>query len=306
MSVAKIFSTISTALMGLSIAGGAYAQAALETIGKPVNQAMGFQPAGTGVARDVHWLDNFMLYIITGIVIFVVVLLLICLVRFNSRANPKPARFTHNSALEIAWTLIPIVILIAIIPPSLTLLFKQEIIPQADVTIKATGNQWYWNYEYVDSDFNFDSYMIGQPATLPDDAADQAYKRSPAVLKLLKEKGYAADEFLLATDTAMVIPVNKTIVVQVTGSDVIHSWTVPAFGVKQDAVPGRLAELWFKADKIGIYFGQCSQLCGKDHAYMPITVKVVSQDDYEAWLEEAFTQYSDAGTPRNVQIASAN
>ncbi len=306
MSVAKIFNTITTALIGLTIAGGAYAQEALEAIGKPVNKAMGFQPSGTDLARDVHWLDNFILYIITGIVIFVTVLLLICLIRFNSRANPKPARFTHNSALEIVWTLAPIVILIAMIPPSLTLLFKQEIIPQADVTIKATGNQWYWNYEYVDSEFDFDSYLLGHPATLPDDAADQAYKKTPAVLKLLKEKGYNEDEFLLATDTAMVVPVNQTIVVQVTGSDVIHSWTVPAFGVKQDAVPGRLAELWFKADKIGVYFGQCSQLCGKDHAYMPITVKVVSQDDYEAWLEEAFTDYSDAGTPRNVKVASAN
>jgi len=304
MSVAKIFSTISMALMGLTIAGGAYAQQALEAIGKPVNGAMGFQPAGTGIARDVHWLDSFILYIITAIVIFVTVLLLICLVRFNSKANPKPARFTHNSALEIVWTLAPIIILIAMIPPSLTLLFKQEIIPKADVTIKATGNQWYWNYTYVDSNFDFDSYMIGQPATLPDNLADQAYKKTPAIVGLLKEKGYAEDEFLLATDEAMVIPVNKTIVVQVTGADVIHSWTVPAFGVKQDAVPGRLAELWFKADKIGIYFGQCSQLCGKDHAYMPIEVKVVSQADYEKWLNDAKNRF--AGSPGNMIVASAN
>jgi len=292
-------------MMGLAMAGSANAQTALDAIGKPANKAMGFQPAATSIARDVHWLDSFILYIISGIVAFVVILLLICLVRFNRRANPKPARFTHNSALEIVWTLAPIVILIAMIPPSLTLLFKQEIIPKADVTIKATGNQWYWNYEYVNSGFNFDSYLIGQPATLPDNEADQAYKRSPAVLKLLKEKGYTADEFLLAADEAMVIPVNKTIVVQVTGADVIHSWTVPAFGVKQDAVPGRVAELWFKADKIGVYFGQCSQLCGKDHAYMPITVKVVSQDDYDAWLKKAVAEYADADTPQNIKVASA-
>lgn len=304
MRVAKIFNTVSLALTGLMVAGGAVAQQSMERVGKPIADGINFQPAATELARDLQWVDNFLLYIITVITLFVTGLMVYVVVRFNKRANPTAATFTHNSAIEVAWTLIPIVILIAIIPPSLSLLYKQQEIPAADITIKATGNQWYWTHEYVDHGFEFDSYMIGHPATLPDDAADQAYKRTPAVMTALKEAGYNEDEFLLATDTALVIPVNKTIVVQVTGSDVIHAWTIPAFGVKQDAVPGRLAQLWFKADKEGLYFGQCSELCGKEHTYMPITVKVVSQEEYETWLDGAINEY--AGTPRTITVANAN
>ncbi len=309
MSVAKTFNTISMALTGLMVAGSAFAQEAtadMARIGKPSQDGLNFQTPGTELARDQIWVDTFVLYIVSGITVFVTALLIYVVLRYNRKSNPKPATFTHNSALEIGWTLIPIIILIAIIPPSLSLLFKQQEIPTADITIKATGNQWYWTYDYVDEGFEFDSYMIGHPATLSDADADQAFKRTPAVMAALKEAGYNNDEFLLATDTALVIPVGKTIVVQVTGSDVIHSWAVPAFGVKQDGVPGRLAQLWFKADKEGLYFGQCSELCGKDHSYMPITVKVVSEDDYEIWLEEALSEYADAGTPRAVEVASAN
>ena len=306
MPVAKTFNTISMALTGLMVAGSALAQDGMERIGKPISDGLNFQPPGTELARDLIWVDTFILYIITAISVFVTVLLIFVILRFNRKANPKPATFTHNTALEVGWTLVPIIILIAIIPPSLSLLFKQQEIPTADITIKATGNQWYWTHEYVDEGFEFDSYMIGHPATLADTDAEQAFKKTPAVLAALKEAGYNDDEFLLATDTAVVIPVGKTIVVQVTASDVIHSWAIPAFGVKQDGVPGRLAQLWFKADKEGLYFGQCSELCGKDHSYMPITVKVVSEDDYEVWLEEAISEYADASTPRTVQIASAD
>ena len=304
MRVAKILNTVSAALTGTMVAGGAFAQEALETVGIPVDKALNFQPAATELMRDVIWLDTFLLYIITAISLFVTALLIIVLIRFNKKANPVPATFTHNSLLEVAWTIVPIVVLIAIIPPSLTLLFKQQEIPAADITIKATGNQWYWTHEYVDHGFEFDSYMIGHPATLGDDDGDEAFKKSPAVLAALKEAGFNDDEFLLATDTSVVIPVNKTVVVQVTASDVIHSWTIPAFGVKQDAVPGRLAELWFKAEKEGVYFGQCSELCGKDHSYMPITVKVVSEETYDAWLRGAIDEY--AGIPLPVKVASAN
>ena len=304
MRVAKILNTVSAALIGTMSASGAFAQEALETIGKPVDKALNFQPAATELMRDVIWLDTFLLYIITAISVFVTILLAICIVRYNKKANPVPATFTHNSALEVAWTIIPIIVLIAIIPPSLTLLFKQQEIPAADITIKATGNQWYWTHEYVDHGFEFDSYMIGHPATLGDDDGDEAFKKSPAVMAALKEAGFNDDEFLLATDTSVVIPVNKTVVVQVTASDVIHSWTIPAFGVKQDAVPGRLAELWFNAEKEGVYFGQCSELCGKDHSYMPITVKVVSQEAYDDWLRGAIEEY--AGIPLPVKVASAN
>lgn len=259
-------------LSGLFAALSALPAAAqdLATIGKPVDRGTGFQPAATELARDLQSLDWLILIIITVICLFVTALLVWCIVRFNRRANPKPATFTHHTPIEIAWTVIPIVILVFIGAFSLPVLFKQQEIPEADITIKVTGYQWYWGYEYVDHDFGFESFMLARED--------------------LESHGYAQDEFLLATDTAVVVPVGKTIVMQVTAADVIHSWTIPSFGVKQDAVPGRLAELWFSAEKEGIFFGQCSELCGKDHAYMPITVKVVSQEVYDRWLEAAIAE----------------
>ncbi len=256
-------------------------QAAQEIVGKPIDGSMGFQPAATELARDLQWLDGMILYIITAIVILVCALLVTVMLRYNRRANPNSAGFTHNSPLEVAWTIGPILILVFIGAFSLPVLFKQQEIPAADITIKVTGYQWYWGYEYVDHGLAFDSYMIGAPATGGDN------RLTPEVETQLTEAGYSRDEFLLATDTAVVVPVGKTIVMQVTGADVIHSWTIPAFGVKQDAVPGRLAQLWFKAEREGVYFGQCSELCGQAHAYMPITVKVVSQDAYDKWLAAA-------------------
>ncbi|MEL7280548.1 MAG: cytochrome c oxidase subunit II [Pseudomonadota bacterium] len=254
----------------------------LETIGKPEPGGLNFQPAVTELMEDIVWLDTMLLVIITAISLFVCALLVYCIVRFNRRANPEPASFTHNSPLEVAWTLVPILILVFIGSFSLPVLFKQQEIPEADITVKATGYQWFWGYEYVDHEFGFESFMLER--------------------ERLAEFGYADDEYLLATDTAIVLPVDKTVVIQVTGGDVIHSWTIPAFGVKQDGVPGRIAELWFKAEKEGIYFGQCSELCGKDHAYMPITVKIVSQEAYEAWLDGAIEEY--AGKPRDVTVAA--
>ena len=272
-------SALLAAICALALPGAAAAQdglEGLEVVGKPVSEGINFQPAVTDIARDILWLDNFLLIVITAISLFVILLLLIVAVRYNSRVNPVPARFTHNTPIEIAWTVIPVIILLVIIPPSLSLLFKQMRIPDADVTIKATGNQWYWTHEYVDHGFEFDSFLLER--------------------EQLAEHGYTDDEYLLATDTAVVVPLNRTVVVQVTASDVIHAWTIPAFGVKQDAVPGRLTELWFRADREGVYFGQCSELCGKDHSYMPITVKVVSEDVYEQWLDGAIEEY--AGIPR--------
>jgi cytochrome c oxidase subunit 2 len=265
------FATSLWTTAGLMIAGtSATAQQVnqdLEIIGRPVDGAMGFQPAATELARDVHWLDNMLLVIITIITLFVTALLAWVVIRYNHKRNPEPATFTHNSPLEVAWTVVPVVILVFIGAFSLPVLFKQQEIPEADITIKVTGYQWYWGYEYVDHDFGFESYMLAREE--------------------LEDYGYGQEEYLLATDTAVVVPIGATVVMQVTAADVIHSWTIPAFGVKQDAVPGRLAELWFAAEREGIYFGQCSELCGKDHAYMPITVKVVSQETYDAWLAEA-------------------
>ena len=271
--------------------GSALAQQAAGTlIGKPEDGAVGFQVAATELAHDIHWLDDMILAIITAIVVFVVVLLAYCIVRFNRRANPVPKRFTHNTPIEIAWTLIPVLVLVVIGSFSLPVLFKQQEFPEGDIVIKVTGHQWYWTYEYPEDGILFESYMLGHPATLTE--ADTAagivpFVNSDAMRAKLTAEGYNADEFLLAVDKAVVVPVGKKVLMQVTGADVIHSWTIPAFGVKQDAVPGRIAQLWFAADQEGIFFGQCSELCGKDHAYMPIAVKVVSQEAYDAWIAQA-------------------
>jgi len=285
--------TFANKMAGLTAAAGAslvalqaYAQD-LPIIGSPTPGGIGMQPASTELARDLQWLNMFLLVIITVISLFVTALLIWVIVRYNEKRNDTPATFTHHSTLEVAWTIIPVGILVLIGGFSLPVLFKQQTIPEGDIYIKVTGLQWYWNYEYVDEGVAFDSYMVGHPATMTDaaeDAGAQPFVLSPAMEGMLEEYGYSRDEWLLATDTAVVVPVNKTVVMQVTAGDVIHSWTIPAFGVKQDGVPGRLAQLWFSAEREGIYFGQCSELCGKDHAYMPITVKVVSEDAYAEWL----------------------
>lgn len=297
------FAGLAAALMTTA----AQAQEGLEIIGKPVDGKMGFQPAATELASDLQWLDGMILVIITLITVFVTGLMAWVAVRYNQKRNANPASFTHHTPIEIAWTVVPIVILVFIGAFSLPVLFKQQEIPEADLTIKVTGYQWYWGYEYVDEGFGFDSYMLGSPATLnegdrPGDANVTPFVLDEHMEAKLVDAGYSRDEFLLATDTSVVVPVGKTVVMQVTAADVIHSWTIPAFGVKQDAVPGRLAELWFNADKEGVYFGQCSELCGFYHAYMPITVKVVSEEAYAAWLAEAKEEY--AGIPNTRVLAS--
>ena len=287
MRLTRYLAGFSSAIGMLGLGGAVFAQTALgdlDILGKPVDGRMGFQPAATSTARDLQWLDGMLIWVSGAIVLLVTLLLVAVALRFNRKANPVPARFTHNAPLEIAWTIVPVVILVFIGAYSLPILFKDQEIPPADLTIKVTGNQWYWSYEYPDQEFGFDSFMLTR---------DQ-----------LEEYGYTQAEYLLATDTAMVVPVNKTVVVQVTGADVIHSWKIPAFGVMQDGVPGRLAELWFKAEKEGVYFGQCSELCGKDHAYMPITVKVVSEAAYAEWLTSARAEY--AGLPPAVDLAAAD
>ena len=276
-------SLLSAALITLS--GVAQAQEnfqGLETIGKPAPMGIGFQFQATELMRDIVWLDNFLLIITTAISVFVTILLAYAAYKFHASRNKTPGTFTHNSVVEVLWTIVPVLILVIIGVFSLPILFKQQEIPDADITIKVTGYQWYWGYEYVDHGFGFESVLLQKDE--------------------LANFGYAPDEYLLATDNAVVVPVGATIVMQLTGADVIHAWTIPAFGVKQDAVPGRLAELWFAAEKEGIYFGQCSELCGQSHAYMPITVKVVSQAQYDAWLNGAIEEY--AGTPQSVQLAS--
>jgi cytochrome c oxidase subunit 2 len=202
-------------------------------------------------------------------------------VKFNARSNPVPSRTTHNTLIEIIWTVVPVVILVTIAVPSFRLLFLQLNVPKVDVTVKATGKQWFWSYSYPDSKFEFDSLMVQE--------------------KDLK----AGQPRLLAVDNEMVVPVDKVVLVLTTGADVIHSFAIPAFGIKIDAVPGRVNETWFKAEREGMYYGQCSELCGKDHAFMPIAIRVVSQNDYTAWLEQAKKKYATDDNARPTAVAAA-
>jgi len=239
----------------------ATAGAAFAGTGQPSPWQLGLQDAASPVMVDITWFHDFLLWIIGAITGFVLILLLIVMVRFNARANPTPSRTTHNSLLEVAWTILPVIILVAIAIPSFRLLFLQLDVPKPDLTVKATGKQWYWSYNYPDNgNFEFDSLII----------EDKDLK--PGQLRLL------------TVDNEMVVPVNKVVHVLVTGADVIHSFAVPSFGIRIDAVPGRLNDTWFKATSEGVFHGQCSELCGKDHAFMPITVRVVNDADFAAWV----------------------
>ena len=257
----------------------------LPVIGKPIPNGINFQPPVTELARDIQWLDNVLLVIITLISIFVSALLVWVFIRYNRKANPTPSSTTHNTPIEILWTIIPVFILIGIGVISLPILLKQLRIPDSDVVIKATGAQWYWSYDYPQHNFSFDSVMLEKEE--------------------LAEFGYSQDEYLLATDNPVVVPVNKNITVQVTASDVIHAWKVMSFGVHQDGVPGRLAELCFKPEKEGVYFGQCSELCGLNHSYMPIVVKVVSEEEYKEWLKRASKKFASLNGDRQKSFALA-
>jgi len=256
----------------------------LPIIGAPIPGGVNYQPAATDLARDVQFLSHWVHFLMVGIVLFVLALIGIVVFRFGAGKNPNPARFTHNTKVEIAWTLGPVLILILIGSFSLPILFKQIEIPEPDLTVKAVGNQWYWSYEYPDNEMSFDSLILERED--------------------LAEHGYPDEMYLLATDAAMVVPVGAVVKLQVTAADVQHAWAMPAFGVKMDAIPGRLNETWFQVDEPGVYFGQCSELCGKDHAYMPITVKALAQEDYDAWLDWAINEYG--GTRGEADVAAAN
>lgn len=296
MRIAKLAAGVS-ALWAVTAAGAASAQ---ENVGIPTHGGMGFQPAATEVAVDLHWMDDFLLTIIAAITLLVVALLAIVILRFNDRANKVPARFTHNSVIEVIWTVVPILILVMLAVPSLQLLDKQVTVPDADMTIKATGNQWFWTYDYPDEGIAFDGFMVGGGFKDFDTAmADETARES------LENAGVTRETWLLQTDTEVVVPVGKVVRLQVTASDVIHSWAMPAFGVKMDAVPGRLNETWFRVDRPGKYFGQCSELCGKDHSYMPIVVRAVTEEEYADWLEKAKDMYAYGPRPaKTIDVAS--
>ena len=251
-------------LLGLTVAGMALASGGAALGDQPRPWEITLQEAATPVMENIISFHNLLLVIITVITLFVLALLVIVVVKFNAKANPVPSRTTHNTLIEVAWTLIPVLILVAIAVPSFRLLFQQLDLPKADLTVKATGKQWYWSYSYPDNGkFEFDSLM----------AADKQPR-------------------LLGVDNEMVVPVNKVIRVQTTGADVIHAFAVPSFGIKIDSIPGRLNETWFKATKVGVYYGQCSELCGKDHAFMPIAVRVVNDQEFASWVEAAKKKFA--------------
>jgi cytochrome c oxidase subunit 2 len=265
----------------LAAAGIVWAGAAMAALGQPSPWQLGLQESASPVMDFIVWFHDFLLYITGAIVVLVLVLLLVVMVRFNARANPVPSRTTHNTWLELAWTILPVVVLVIIAVPSFRLLGEQLTIPPADVTVKATGKQWYWSYTYPDDKIEFDSLMLQDKDRKPDQPR------------------------LLSVDNELVVPVNKNVRVQVIGADVIHSFALPSFGVKIDAVPGRLNETWFRAEREGMYYGQCSELCGKDHAFMPIAIRVVSEQAYTAWLEEAKKKFAadTSAPPTKVEVA---
>src|SRR6185437_9256146 len=258
------------------------------TSGQPQPWQLGMQKGATPVMDDIIWFHDFLLWVITAITLFVLTLLVIVVVKFNARSNPVPSRTTHNTFIEVIWTVVPVLILVTIAVPSFRLLFFQLNAPKADVTVKATGKQWFWSYSYPDNKLEFDSLMLKD---------DERQKRVAANPK-------ADVPRLLAVDNELVVPVNKVVRVEVTGADVIHSWAVPSFGVKIDAIPGRLNETWFKATREGMYYGQCSELCGRDHAFMPIAVRVVSEQEFQAWLADAKKKFASNDAPAAVAVAA--
>ena len=250
---------------------------------QPKEWQLGFQNAASESMRDiVSFHNNLLLPIIIAISVFVLFLMIYACIRFRASRNPNPSKTTHNVAVEVLWTLIPCLILIVMAVPSFKMLYKQDTIPKAEVTIKAIGYQWYWGYEYPDENIIFESYMVKEED--------------------LKEN----QPRLLAVDNEVVVPVNKVVKVLITANDVLHAWALPAFGVKRDAVPGRINETWFKAEKVGTYYGQCSELCGIQHAFMPITVRVVSEEDYAEWLSGAKIKFAKEPfiENENIKIAS--
>jgi cytochrome c oxidase subunit II len=280
MSKGQIGRRFSRRFLGLAFGVAALAAggsvSAEELIGQPNAWALDFQGSASPVMDSILRMHNGLMIVITLITLLVTALLVVAMVKFNARSNPVPSKTTHNTLIEVAWTIIPVLILVGIAVPSFRLLFQELDIPKADLTVKATGKQWYWSYAYPDNGkFEFDSLM--------------AQDKKPR---------------MLAVDNELVVPVNKVVVVQVTGADVIHSYGVPAFGIKVDAVPGRLNETWFKATKTGMFYGQCSELCGRDHAFMPIAVRVVSEQDFAAWVETAKKKF--ASNPANAVASAAD
>ena len=252
-----------------------------ENIGAAHPWGLNLREAFSPVMAEMVSFHNALIWLIVIISLFVLALLVIIVVKFNTKANPKASKTTHNTFIEIAWTAIPVLILVVMAVPSFKLLYKSDVVPEAHMTVKAIGHQWYWSYEYPDhGNFTYDAWLVQDKEDM--EGEDRPFTR------------------LLTTDTRVVVPVGKVIRVQMTSTDVLHSWAVPSLGVKKDAVPGRLNELWFEADREGIFYGQCSELCGTNHGFMPIEVHAVSEEEFLAWVEDSKEKYAKVGNNLNV------
>lgn len=277
----KVMNKLLAGLCATVFAG--YAAPALAA--QPVDWQMGLQPAATEIMRQVRGFEQYTLWFIVPITLFVLALLIYVMFRFRASANPNPSRTSHNTAIEVVWTLGPVIVLLAIAIPSFNLLNAQLTPPQADLTVKATGYQWYWGYEYQgETEVSFDSLLL--------------HDEDRAALGKEDKGTYPR---LLAVDNELVVPVGKSVRVLVTAADVLHAFAMPAFGIKIDGVPGRNNETWFKAEQEGLYYGQCSELCGKDHGYMPIAIRVVSEEKFSAWMASAADDLE--GANRNLMAA---
>ncbi len=286
-----------TGLLALG-AGSAYAAG----LGQPEPWQLGYQEPATDIAERIKNMSWWLHVLAAAITLFVTALLAYVCIKFSAKNNPTPSRFTHNTAVEVVWTVVPVLILVAMAYPSIKLLYYQETIPESEVTIKATGYQWYWDYTYEveDGDSVYESYMAGK-----------GYSSYDEMVAGMKEEGASDDEipsameWKLKATAPMVVPVNTKIRLHVAAADVMHAWTVPSFGVKVDAIPGRLNELWFEANKVGTFYGQCSELCGRDHSYMPIMVEVVPKENYKARIAEVLEEYAGYKPKTSTEFAAA-
>lgn len=251
---------------------------------QPLDWQIGFQPAADERMANIVWLHSLLMWIMSGVCLLVFGLLTYVVLRFNERTHPTPDTTTHNTLLEVVWTIVPVMLLVIVAVPSFGILYQQDVIPEADMTVKAIGKQWYWTYEYPDhGNFAFDALMIDES------------RSAPAVPR--------GEPRLLGTSNRVVVPVNTTVRLLVTASDVIHAWALPSFGVKIDAVPGRINETWFRPTELGVYYGQCSELCGVRHAFMPIAVEVVTQARFAQWVGDAQARFGSIERPDNARIA---
>lgn len=288
---------------------------AMAGLGQPVDGQIGLQLPATTVMDDLTSVYDIVNHIIIVVALFVMLLLIYVMFRFRESANPTPSRTTHNTLLEVAWTIIPILILVGISIPSFRLLYYQYSFPKPDVTIKATGNSWFWDHEYIDQKFTVTSNMVSDEDIIKTKIGEEAYAKKYGPLNGAALHTALYNDSLplwaeskevrrLAVDMEIAVPVNKVVHMLVTSNDVIHQWTIPSFGVKQQAVPGRTAAVWFKPEKTGIYYGQCSVLCGKLHSAMPIAVRVVEQPVYDSWV--AAMQAKDRKKAQEILKAEAD